>query len=182
MGLALRRFISDERGSLSVLILSFFMTILITLVALIDISAIYFAKRSLTHATEAAAQRGVRNLDLEAYYRGKYNATHFLLNLTPERERDPGIPIDCEQGEIDAHNAIREMSRDKENLFGPQLGEINIEEMHCDGYQISLKTSSTASLPFEIPFTRIKTINISSHVGTFDERKKSTNYYGINIG
>lgn len=178
----LRKFLLEERGSLSVLILSFFMTILITLVALTDISAIYFAKRSLTHATEAAAQRGVRNLDLDTYYRGKYNATQFLLNLTPERQRDPGIPIDCHQGKIDAHNAISELSRDRGNLFGPQLGEINIEEISCDGYQISLKTSSTATLPFVIPFTRVSAIKIFSHIGTFDERKKSNNYYGINIG
>ena len=182
MGLALRRFLTDERGSLSILILSFFMTILITLVALTDISAIYFAKRSLTHATEAAAQRGVRNLDLDSYYRGKYNATQFIVNLTTEAEKDPGIPIDCQQGEIDAHNAISEFSHDRDNLFGPQLGVINIEEIKCDGYQISLKTSSTATLPFVIPFTRISEVNISSHIGTFDERKISTNYYGINIG
>ena len=62
MGIVLRKFLAEERGSLSVLILSFFMTILITLVALTDISAIYFAKRSLTHATEAAAQRGVQTV------------------------------------------------------------------------------------------------------------------------
>ena len=182
MGLALRKFLAEERGSLSVLILSLFMTILISLIALTDISAIYFAKRSLTHATEAAAQRGVRNLDLDAYYRGKYNATQFFLNLTAEGEKDPGIPIDCQQGKIDAHNAIHELSRDRGNLFGHQLGEINVEEINCDGYQISLKTSSTATLPFVIPFTRVSVIKIYSHIGTLDERKKTTNYYGINIG
>ena len=182
MGLVLRKFLAEERGSLPVLILSFFMTILITLVALTDISAIYFAKRSLTHATEAAAQRGVRNLDLDAYYRGKYNATQFLINLTSQSEKDPGIPIDCRQGEIDARSAIGELSQDRGNLFGPQLGEISIEEIKCDGYQISLRTSSTASLPFVIPFTRISTVKIFSHIGTFDERKITTNYYGINNG
>jgi hypothetical protein len=182
MGLALRRFLTDERGSLSILILSFFMTILITLVALTDISAIYLAKRSLTHATEAAAQRGVRNLNLDAYYRGKYNSTQFLINLTSESEKDPGIPIDCRQGEIDARSAIGELSRDRGNLFGSQLGEIGIEEIRCDGFQISLRTSSTVALPFVIPFMRISSVKIFSHIGTFDERKLTSNYYGINIG
>lgn len=178
----MRRFIRNDEGSLSVLILSFFMIILITLIALTDISAIYFAKRSLTQATEAAAQRGVRNLDLNAYYRGKYNATQFLINLTDQREKDPGIPIDCSKGEVDARAAIQELSSDRRNLFGPHLGAIRVDEISCDGYQISLHTSATAALPFVLPFTRIKSVEIASHIGTFDERKVSTNYYGINIG
>ena len=182
MGLSVRKFLREERGSLSVLILSFFMTILISLVALTDISAIYFAKRSLTHASEAAAQRGVRNLDLDSYYRGKYNATQFLVNLTGDRETDPGIPINCSKGEADARDAINELSRDRNNLFGPQLGAIIVDEIDCDGFQISLRTSATAALPFVIPFTRISSVRISSQVGTYDERKKSSNYYGINIG
>ena len=176
MGVKFRKFIADEEGSLSVLILSFFMTILITLVILTDISAIYFAKRSLTQATEAAAQRGVRNLDLETYYRGKYNATQFLLNLTGEREKDPGIPIDCSQGEVDARAAIDELSSDRINIFGSHLGVISVDEITCDGYQLSLHTSSIAQLPFVLPFIDIDSVEIHSHVGTFDERKITTSY------
>lgn len=182
MGLVLRRFLSDQRGSLSVLILGLFMTIVLTLVALTDISAIYFAKRSLTQATEAAAQRGVRNLDLDAYYRGKYNATQFLINLTDEREGDPGIPINCAQGENDARSTIQELSSNRRNLYGAHLGAIRVDAIICDGFQISILTSASASLPFVLPFTGISSVEISSHVGTFDERKVSTNYYGINIG
>lgn len=182
MGMNLRRFITEEKGSLSVLILSLFMTIVITLVILTDISSIYFAKRSLTQATEAAAQRGVRNLDEDAYYRGKYNAAQFLINLTDERERDPGIPIDCSKGATDARDAINEFSRDRANLFGRHLGAISVESLTCDGYQISIETSATATLPFVLPFINISEVEISSQIGTFDERKVSTNYYGINIG
>ena len=89
-----QRFLCDERVSLSLLIMSLFITIVITLLILTDISSIYFAKRALTQATEAAAQRGVRNLDLEAYYRGEYNASRLALNLLGNSEVDPGIPID----------------------------------------------------------------------------------------
>ena len=182
MGIVLRKYLLDERGSLSVLILSLFMIVLITLVALTDISAIYFAKRSLTQATEAAAQRAVRNLDLDAYYQSKYNATQFLKNLSDARDKDPGIPIDCARGEIDARSAISDLSSDRRNIFGSNLGEIRVDAIDCDGYQISIKSSATASLPFVLPFTGISSVEITSHVGTFDERKKSTNYYGINIG
>lgn len=182
MGIRLRKYLLDERGSLSVLILSLFMIVLITLVVLTDISAIYFAKRSLTQATEAAAQRAVRNLDLDSYYRSKYNATQFLINLTDEREKDPGIPIDCAEGQADALAAISELSDDRGNIFGPQLGEMRVEAISCDGYQISMKSSATAALPFVLPFTGISSVTITSQVGSFDERKKSTHYYGINIG
>jgi len=177
-----RIFLNDEKGSLSVLILSLFMTILITVIILTDLSSVYFAKRSLTQATEAAAQRGVRNLDLSAYYRGEYNITRFLRNLTGEAENDPGIPINCDKGRIDSIDAINEFSRDRISLLGSQLGVIRVDLVSCDGYQLSIRTSSTVQLPFLIPFVNIDSVGISSHVGTFDERKITTNYYGINVG
>lgn len=171
----------DDRGSLSVLILSLFMTILITLMILTDISSVYFAKRSLTQATEAAAQRGVKSLDLNAYYRGEYNIISFIRNLG-EGETDPGIPIDCEKGKWNSIDAINELNRNRRDVFGPQLGEMRVNQISCDGYQLSIQTSSTARLPFVIPFINIDSVEITSHVGTFDERKITTNYYGLNLG
>ena len=173
-------FLRDDKGSLSVLILGLFLVILITLMILTDVSSVYFAKRSLTQATEAAVQRGVRNLDLGSYYRGEYNIKTFIRNLSGER--DPGIPIDCEKGRKDSINAISEFSRDRESLLGSQLGEIRVDQISCDGYQLSIQTSSTARLPFVIPFINIGSVEITSHVGAFDERKITTNYYGINVG
>ena len=173
-------FLRDDRGSLSVLILGLFLVTLITLMILTDVSSVYFAKRSLTQATEAAVQRGVRNLDLGSYYRGEYNIKTFIRNLSGER--DPGIPIDCEKGRNDSINAISEFSRDRESLLGSRLGEIRVDQISCDGYQLSIQTSSTARLPFVIPFINIGSVEITSHVGAFDERKITTNFYGINVG
>ena len=173
-------FLRNDRGSLSVLILGLFLVTLITLMILTDVSSVYFAKRSLTQATEAAVQRGVRNLDLGSYYRGEYNIKTFIRNLSGER--DPGIPIDCEKGCKDSINVISEFSRDRESLLGSQLGEIRVDQISCDGYQLSIQTSSTARLPFVIPFINIGSVEITSHVGAFDERKITTNFYGINVG
>ena len=173
-------FLRDDRGSLSVLILGLFLVTLITLMILTDVSSVYFAKRSLTQATEAAVQRGVRNLDLGSYYRGEYNIKTFIRNLSGER--DPGIPIDSEKGCKDSINVISEFSRDRESLLGSQLGEIRVDQISCDGYQLSIQTSSTARLPFVIPFINIGSVEITSHVGAFDERKITTNFYGINVG
>ena len=82
------------------------MSTLIALVILTNISSIYLAKRALTQASEAAVQRGVRNLDLQMYYQSDYNFWQFAWNLTGEGETDPGIPIDCQKGRDDALSAM----------------------------------------------------------------------------
>jgi hypothetical protein len=67
-------------------------------------------------------------------------------------------------------------------LLGQQIGQIRIDEISCDGFQMAIATSSTARLPFLLPFINIKEVEIHSKVGTIDERKITTNYYGINLG
>jgi hypothetical protein len=178
----IKKILRDDRGSLSVLIMGLFITILATLLILSDVSSVYFAKRALTQATEAAAQRAVKNLDMDSYYKSKYNATQLLINFTDERERDPGIPIDCAKGGLDAASAIDEFSSGRARLLGKHIGEIRIDRISCDGFQMAIATTSTARLPFQLPFININEVEIHSVVGTFDERKITTNYYGINIG
>ncbi len=102
----LREFWRDEKGSISLLIMSLFMASLLVSVTLTNISSIYLAKRALTQATEAAAQRGVRNLDTDSYYQSEYNLWDFAENLLGEGETDPGIPIDCVKGRVDATDAL----------------------------------------------------------------------------
>lgn len=178
----IRRFIRDERGSLSVLIMSLFLTIVATLLILTNISSVYLAKRSLTQITEAAVQRGVRNLDLDAYYQSKYNLTRLTLNVFGEAEKDPGIPIDCQKGARDALDSMAQLGSDGSGLIRENLTKIQVEEIECDGFQISLRTSAKVSLPFILPFTGMRDIQVVSEVGSFGERKITTNYYGINIG
>jgi hypothetical protein len=177
-----RRILNDQRGSISILILGLFMLTLITLIILTDISSIYIAKRALTQATEAAAQRGVKNLDLEKYYTREYNANRFVVNLFGNGEQDPGIPIDCEKGQTDSIGALRDWNL----LGGPvsrkNLRQIKVEEFQCDGYEIGIRSSAKVALPFVLPFIGIEEVDISSRVGTFAERKTTTNYYGLNVG
>jgi len=89
--------LKSNDGSISVLTLGLFMISLITLLIITNISTAFQAKRALTQATEAAAQRGVRNLDLESYYQDQYNLTRLAINIVGDAEEDPGIPIDCEK-------------------------------------------------------------------------------------
>lgn len=181
MGL-IRRLSRDDRGSLSLLTMSLFVTSLIIVAVLTDISSVYLAKRSLTQATEAAAQRGSRNLDLDMYYRGEYNLTRFLIGLTGQGERDPGIPIDCSLGQRDAINTLHDWSNSGPSIMRRSMSAITLIDSQCDGYELALKTSSVASLPFVLPFVGIDKVRIYASVGSIDERKITTNYYGINIG
>ncbi len=174
--------VKSEEGSISVLTLGLFMISLITLLIVTNVSTAFQAKRALTQATEAAAQRGVRNLDLEQYYQNEYNLTRLAMNIVGDSEDDPGIPIDCEKGVVDAVSALRDWSAQKGSWNRDDLTNITVEAVDCDGYQLSIQTSAVVDLPFLIPFIGLKEITIYSTVGTIDERKRTTNYYGINIG
>ena len=113
------------------------MSTLIVLVILTNISSIYLAKRALTQASEAAVQRGVRNLDLQTYYQSDYNFWQFAWNLTGEGETDPGIPIDCQKGRHDALSAMAkwmQLSDSKRTANGREnLEDIRVNRVECDG-------------------------------------------------
>lgn len=172
----------DERGSISVLIMGLFLLSVITLMVLTDISSVYLAKRTLTQATEAAAQRGVRNLDLQKYYEKSYTAVRFGLNLLGDGEKDPGIPIDCTKGRLDAVDAMNSWIGLDVSITRKNLLAIKIEEISCDGFELGIRTSARVVLPFRLPLLNQSEVAITSKVGIFDERKVTTNYYGVNIG
>ena len=162
------------------------MSTLIVLVILTNISSIYLAKRALTQASEAAVQRGVRNLDLQRYYQSDYNFWQFAWNLTGEGETDPGIPIDCQKGRDDALSAMAkwmQLSESKETANGREnLEDIKVNRVECDGYQLTISTSADVRLPFLLPFINLDYVEISTTVASIAQRRITTNYYGIDIG
>jgi len=187
----LREFWRDEKGSISLLIMSLFMASLLVSVTLTNISSIYLAKRALTQATEAAAQRGVRNLDTDSYYQSEYNLWDFAENLLGEGETDPGIPIDCVKGRVDATDALsawiqvgttNSSSQNSSSYGRSNLKQIHIDSINCDGYELSISTSAVVDLPFVLPFINLESYKISSTVASIAQRKITTNYYGLDIG
>lgn len=178
---ALKKFAKDERGSISLLVMSLFMIVVLTAVTLTDISSIYLAKRVLTQANEAAAQRGARNLDLESYYKSRYNATTLVTNVLGDAEVDPGIPIDCSAGSRDAAQTLWDWASAGPTVTRSNLTDMQIDAIECDGFSISIATSAMAHLPFVIPFIGISKVRIHSQVGTIDERKVTNNFYGFNL-
>jgi hypothetical protein len=174
------RIIFDVRGSISILIFGLFIVLLSTAVILTNISSVYLAKRSLSIATEAAAQRGVKNLDTESYYSGEYNALQLAKNIVMGTQGDPGIPIDCRAGYLDAEVVINDWHRT--NSSRVNLEQLQIDDFQCDGYQVYIETSAIARIPIKLPFIHLTDVRISTRAGAYGERAKTNNYYGLDIG
>ena len=176
------RFIEEEEGSISLLVVGFFAILLATSLVLTDITAIYLAKRSLTQITESGVQRGMMNLDKESYYSGEYNLSQLASNLFGGSEVDPGIPINCGAGAHDAGEAIARGNDFQSPMGRANLTDIRVTDFECDGFQIYIETSAIAKLPIPIPFLKIGEIEISSHAGAIGERAGNNNYSGFDIG
>lgn len=101
----------EERGSISLIVLTFFLITVITSLVITDVATVAIAKRSLTQATEAAAQRGVRNLNRDAYYSGEFDLSTMVGNIFGFGPNDPGIPIDCSKALGYAEGALADWGR-----------------------------------------------------------------------
>jgi hypothetical protein len=171
----------DERGSISFLVLAFFLISVVTSLVITDVAAITLAKRSLTQATEAAAQRGVRNLDREAYYSGEFDMSTMVGNIFGVGPNDPGVPIDCSKALGDSQGALADWAGGPRSLRRVELSEIAIRDIKCDGFGIQLVTAAIAHLPIAIPFLKIEKIVVTARVSTTNTRKAGFSPFGIRV-
>lgn len=182
MKTAVSRALKSERGSISVLTIGLFVVLLSTALLLTDISSVYLAKRSLSLASEAAVQSGMKNLDQASYYSGEYNLTQMLVNSFGQPEEDPGIPIDCNAGINDVRRVLDSWQRHgaasaRENVFN-----IELTDFECDGFQIYIESSAIARIPIPLPFINFSEVTINTHAGAVGERAETNNYSGFDIG
>lgn len=176
------RSLKDERGSISIITIGLFVVLLTLTLILTDISSIYLAKRSLSSATEAAVQYGMKNLDAESYYSGEYNLTQMLANTLGDSESDPGIPIDCQAGLDDVRRVLIDWQSDWQASPRENLSELTLTDFQCDGFQIYVEAEAIATIPIPIPFIYLDEIRIGTHAGAVGERADTNNYYGFDIG
>lgn len=174
--------LKDERGSISILTIGLFMVLLSLFLVLTDISSVYIAKRNLTLTTEAAVQRGVKNLDEESYYSGEYNLNRMIWSALGNGQEDPGIPIDCGAGLEDVRQILNDSHSLTFEMSRPNLTGVNLDDFFCDGYRFEIFTSAKANLPIPLPFIEIREIQIRSHVSVIAQRAKTNNFYGLDIG
>ena len=171
----------DERGSISLLVIAFFLISFVTSLVITDVAAITMAKRSLTQATEAAAQRGIRNLNREAYYSGEFDVSTMVGNIFGVGPKDPGVPIDCSKALGDSQGALADWAGGPKSLRRVELSEVAISDIQCDGFGIQLATRATAHLPIVIPFLRIEKIVVTAQVSTTNTRKGGFSPFGIRV-
>ena len=176
-----REFLQDENGSISLVVFSLFLVTVSSLMVITDIAAVGIAKRSLTQATEAAAQRGVRNLDKSAYYKGEFDASTQIQNLIGAGPSDPGVPIDCSKALGDAQGALSDWSTGPKSLRRVEIKNLIISQIDCDGFGIQLITRATAQLPLVLPFVNLNAVEISSSVSTTNKRRSGLSPFGIRI-
>ena len=178
----LRRILDDEKGSISVLSMGLFLLVLTTSLILTDISSIYLAKRSLSLATEAALQRGMKNIDETAYYSGEYNFNQLLVNSFGQAESDPGIPINCEKGLQDIQEVLSGWQARGAASVRENVGQLRLTNFECDGFQIYVESAAIARIHLLIPFITLNEVAIHSYAGGVGERAETNNYYGFDIG
>ena len=171
----------SQRGSISILTIGLFTVLLATVLILSDVTTVYLAKRTLILASEAAVQRGSKNLDQSAYYSGEYNTTTFLQGLLGSGEEDPGIPIDCQAGLGDAREVISNWQGEDRTISRSGISEMQLRDFQCDGFQIYLESSAVVELPFPFAFIGVKEVEINSSAGGIGERSETDNYYGVDI-
>ena len=174
-------FARDERGSVTLVVITLFLVTVMTSLIVVDIASVAIAKRSLTQVTEAAAQRGVRNLDMVAYYSGEFDLTTMASNLFGIGPEDPGVPIDCSKALGDAHGALIDWTNGDKSLRRVEITALRISDITCDGFGIQLVTEATAKLPITIPVFKIDSVQISARVSTTNTRKAGFSPFGIRI-
>ena len=145
-----------EEGSVAVLTIGLFLVTVALLALITNVAAIAVAKRSLVHATEAAALSGSHNLDLRTYYR--QGATR-------------GVPIDCQAARWQISEEINSWMRSDSDLRRPELQKIWITEFRCSGSLLELSTSAIATLPFRLPQSTLTDVEIHASASVRSERK-----------
>lgn len=166
----------EEDGSISLLIIGLFVLTLATLLVITNIAAIAIAQRSLVQASEAAVQRGVQNLDLNAYYVGKGGMLSGVLNNNESK-----IPIECNQASSAINDELRHWNSSNNSLLRREIRDIWMSEINCDGVSVSISTSAFAVLPLQLPFINLKNIELHTSVGATNTRSKGLYLFGIRI-
>ena len=168
--------INNEDGSISLLIIGLFVVTVATLLVITNIASIAIAQRSLVQASESAVQRGVQNLDLEAYYVGEGGMLSGVLN-----NGEVPIPIECSSANSAISNELRHWNSGNSALLRREIRDIWITEFNCDGVSVGITTSAFAVLPLQLPFINLKNIELHTSVGATNTRSKGLYLFGIRI-
>ncbi len=180
MFLKLRRELSAETGSISVVVIGLFVITVASLMVMTDVSALVVAKRSLVQATEAAAQRGVQSLDQSEYYQGKANIFTVPMAIATQREH-PVVPIDCGRGGVEVLLELNSWSNDDGDMKWQHLKGIELTDFSCDGSSLQISTRSEMKLPFKVPFSTTDSVFLTATAGTTNTVQEGFYLFGVRV-
>jgi hypothetical protein len=180
MFLKLRRELSAETGSISVVVIGLFVVTVASLMVMTDVSALVVAKRSLVQATEAAAQRGVQSLDQSEYYQGKGNIFTVPMAIATQREH-PVVPIDCGRGGVEVLLELNSWSNDDGDMKWQHLKGIELTDFSCDGSSLQISTRSEMKLPFKVPFSTTDSVFLTATAGTTNTVQEGFYLFGVRV-
>ncbi len=180
MFLKLRRELSAETGSISVVVIGLFVVTVASLMVMTDVSALVVAKRSLVQATEAAAQRGVQSLDQSEYYQGKANIFTVPMAIATQREH-PVVPIDCGRGGVEVLLELNSWSNDDGDMKWQHLKGIELTDFSCDGSSLQISTRSEMKLPFKVPFSTTDSVFLTATAGTTNTVQEGFYLFGVRV-
>ena len=144
----------DQKGSISPLIIFFFSILLILIFIISNLASSYIARRELTSRVESAISSAAQELDEFRYYYGSP-----LTEYLAEQGISAGslrVPIDCEEASL----------KFRRGLLSDTESKIKVEEIRCDGYDISARVSEIHELPFQLRFLGISSYINIVEVGT----------------
>ena len=139
--------LEDEYGSISPLIMGYFI-IAMTLTFLISNTAsVYIARRDLINLTEGALSRAVQEIDEIAYY---YQVP--IPEIFPGQSR--AVPIDCSDAGRTFSQEVELIAKSKLNLYGRSFNQANsdieLNSFICDGKSLRVSLQQVHQLPFKL--------------------------------
>lgn len=172
-------------GSISPLIMGYFLILMSMIFLASNVISIYSERRELIAMTESALFRASHELDEQSYYLDMTRNTWNILN-----GRKPRVPIDCLaasrifRNELEIERSEKRQSAAKilgdaseVQLAGvqssdPRIDSIDVVNFNCDGEQISAQVRRVSELPFQLRVFELTTFTneieaavISEYVG-----------------
>jgi hypothetical protein len=134
----IKQSIYEERGSLSILIMTLFLLLLVFSFTIIDISDAYLAKRQLTEIGDVAITKAAHAISLSRYYSGDRT----LDSNNPDGS-SYRVPLDCNIAEIYFQNEI--------SLSRLRTSGISMQSWSCASDQVEAIIVATIPPLIELP-------------------------------
>jgi len=137
----------EETGSISPLIMGYFVIAMSFIFLVSNLASVYIARRDLINLTEGALSRAVQELDEIAYY---YQVPIPDIFTGSHRE----VPINCSDAGKTFSQELALLASTHLDLYGQRFnqasGDIALKAFVCDGKSLSVTLQQVHQLPFKL--------------------------------